>query len=180
MSKYYVIILIAMLFVQTCIGQNNNSTNIFNHSNVTITDTTLSKIIDGFYKFIQVEKIKGNNALAIVRLQDYVDGATYIVIELYPIDVTNFQRDESLIYGFIMRDSFYCYFDRSYKYLERDSTILNPKMIKSPVLNFRKTKPNQKIPKPIYHPYSWEIVFKNGIVIEMFPKSTIEEYLAFP
>ncbi|MFT3911454.1 MAG: hypothetical protein QM737_18670 [Ferruginibacter sp.] len=138
---------------------------------------TLDKILSGFYNYIKSEKIRGANAIAAVSLQDYNNDNTYISIQLYPIGVAHLAGDSSTFYGYVMKDSFYCFFYSRYKYLQRDSTISNPGFIKHPVISLPKSKRNIKMPKPLYHPYQWEIVFKNDSILEMFPKSTVEKFV---
>ncbi|MGG9970947.1 hypothetical protein ACQ33O_04055 [Ferruginibacter sp. SUN002] len=141
--------------------------------NVVIVDTSLKKLINSFDRYLldkgNGKKFNSAEYFVGINILNSDDSTTHIDITL-----SSYALSRPLVkklpgfYGFLKKqDVVYIFWNKS-KLIRKSNKIPNPNV-------FGKFK-KPRIASP-YDPYGWEIVLKDGKVLNMFPMETIQKYM---
>lgn len=164
-----VIILLNLFF---CANANAQVEHFFS-GNIQIKDTSLVKILDGFYDYLKDKKngeFNGGEYYVRVNLSATNDSTDYIELLLYNYAMASLEKKASQYYGYLKRENVYIVFSNKSRLIKK---LRGKKNIR--ILNIKKAKKNY--PKNPYDPYRWEFVVSNGKVIQQVPSDTIKKYI---
>jgi hypothetical protein len=140
--------------------------------NIKVLDTTLSKVINGFYSYLQDEghgkQFNSAEYFVGITLSRTNDSTDYIEVTL-----SNYALSRPIIktlpgfYGFLKRNSVYFLFWNKNRLVKRSIKTPNPNI-------FKKFK-RPRIVAP-YDPYAWEFVLCKGKILKSSPVETISKY----
>ena len=162
-----------MLIVLGCFlfaRANAQSKNEFN-GNIKINSSCLSKVINGFYRYIKDKKGQGYNSSEYyvrVNLSSMNDSTDYVELSLYSYKVTELEDNPNKFYGYLKRDNVSFVFSTANRLVTKKSSVSNPKL-------FNKLK--SKYPKGPYDPYGWEFTISKNKIIQKSPPADIEKYI---
>jgi hypothetical protein len=141
--------------------------------NIKIIDSTVENIITGFNSYLlekgEGEKFNASEYFVGITILSQNDSADHIEVTLSNYALTRSSvRVLPGFYGYFKRDGINFIFWNKNRFIKKNKSVSNPDIFK-------------KFKKPgilrTDHPYSWEIVLKNGTILDMSPKETIQKYI---
>lgn len=165
-------VILIFLFVSSGLlvySQKNNKT----EGNIKISDSTVEKIVNGFYSYLlekgEGKEFNGSEYFVGITILSQKDSADHIEMTLSNYALTRSSvRALPGFYGYFKREGINFIFWNKNRFIKKKKSVSNPDIFK-------------KFKKPgilrTDHPYSWEIVLKNGTILDMSPKETIQIYI---
>lgn len=141
--------------------------------NIKIIDSTVEKIITGFNSYLlergERKKFNVSEYFVGITILTSKDSTDHIEVTLSNYALTRASvRVLPGFYGYFKREGINFVFWNKNRSIKKNKSVSNPDIFKK----FKKPRILRTD-----HPYSWEIVLKNGTILDMSPKETIQKYI---